>query len=100
MFHQKCVFLILFFLFVFRTNPKLELMKGKKSKGKRGKKTKGNEIEENETGLEEADQPVNATVDAKLQARFSRAVSELQFLGFIKPSKRKTDHVERLSLNS
>ena len=73
-------------------------MKGKKkAKGKRGKK--GTEIEENETGLE-PDQPVNAAVDARLQARFTRAVSELQFLGFIKPSKRKTDHVERLSLNS
>ena len=73
-------------------------MKGKKkARGKRGKK--GTEIEENETGLE-PDQPVNAAVDARLQARFTRAVSELQFLGFIKPSKRKTDHVERLSLNS
>ena len=73
-------------------------MKGKKkAKGKREKK--GTEIEENETGLE-PDQPVNAAVDARLQARFTRAVSELQFLGFIKPSKRKTDHVERLSLNS
>jgi hypothetical protein len=74
-------------------------MKGKKTKGKRGKKTKESEIEENEIGLE-VDQPVNVTVDARLQARFTRAVSELQFLGFIKPSKRKTDHVERLSLNS
>ena len=75
-------------------------MKGKKkAKGKRGKKTAGTEIEENETGLE-PDQPVNAAVDARLQARFTRAVSELQFLGLIKPSKRKTDHVERLSLNS
>jgi origin recognition complex subunit 3 len=35
--------------------------------------------------------------DTDLQARFTRAVSELQFLGFIKPSKRKTDHVERLT---
>ncbi|XP_041352594.1 origin recognition complex subunit 3-like [Gigantopelta aegis] len=32
-----------------------------------------------------------------LQARFIRAVSELQFLGFIKPTKRKTDHVARLT---
>ena len=38
-------------------------------------------------------------VDPKLQARFSRCVSELQFLGFIRPSKRKTDHVEKLTWN-
>ncbi|KAJ8314835.1 hypothetical protein KUTeg_006985 [Tegillarca granosa] len=31
------------------------------------------------------------------QARFIRAVSELQFLGFVKPTKRKTDHVARLT---
>ena len=36
-------------------------------------------------------------VSDRMHARFSRAVSELQFLGFIKPSKRKTDHVERLT---
>ncbi|XP_052738686.1 origin recognition complex subunit 3 [Bicyclus anynana] len=35
--------------------------------------------------------------DASLQARFTRAVAELQFLGFIKSSKRKTDHVMRLT---
>jgi len=39
-------------------------------------------------------------VDPRLHARFNRAVSELQFLGFIRPSKRKTDHVERLTWNS
>ncbi|XP_031567831.1 origin recognition complex subunit 3-like [Actinia tenebrosa] len=33
----------------------------------------------------------------ELQARFIRAVSELQFIGFIKPTKRKTDHVQRLT---
>lgn len=36
-------------------------------------------------------------VDPKLQARFTRAVAELQFLGFIKSSNRKTDHVTRLT---
>ncbi|ELU12434.1 hypothetical protein CAPTEDRAFT_72522, partial [Capitella teleta] len=30
-------------------------------------------------------------------SRFIRAVSELQFLGFVKPTKRKTDHVARLT---
>jgi len=33
----------------------------------------------------------------ELRARFIRAVSELQFLGFIKSTKRKTDHVTRLT---
>lgn len=31
------------------------------------------------------------------QARFSRVVQELQHLGFIKTSTRKTDHVARLT---
>ncbi|XP_040580998.1 origin recognition complex subunit 3 [Lepeophtheirus salmonis] len=35
--------------------------------------------------------------DNVLQARFSQAVAELQFLGFIKSSRRKTDHVSRLT---
>ncbi|XP_070568505.1 origin recognition complex subunit 3-like [Ptychodera flava] len=35
--------------------------------------------------------------DQVLHARFIRAVSELQFLGFIKPTKKKTDHVARLT---
>ncbi|XP_065836689.1 origin recognition complex subunit 3-like [Oscarella lobularis] len=34
------------------------------------------------------------------QARFIRAISELQFMGFIKPTKRKTDHVQRLIWNT
>ncbi|CAL1532782.1 unnamed protein product, partial [Lymnaea stagnalis] len=33
----------------------------------------------------------------ELKARFIRAVSELQFLGFIKATQRKTDHVTRLT---
>ncbi|XP_078486467.1 origin recognition complex subunit 3 [Ciona intestinalis] len=36
-------------------------------------------------------------IDEITQARFIRAVSELQLLGFIKPTKRKTDHVQRLT---
>ncbi|ETN59932.1 origin recognition complex subunit 3 [Anopheles darlingi] len=35
-------------------------------------------------------------VSPQIQARFTLAVCELQFLGFIKTSKRKTDHVTRL----
>ncbi|XP_077289672.1 origin recognition complex subunit 3 [Arctopsyche grandis] len=36
-------------------------------------------------------------IDPQIQARFTSAVSEMQFLGFIKTSKRKTDHVTRLT---
>ena len=36
-------------------------------------------------------------VDPLLQARFTQAVSALQFLGFVKASKRKTDHVSKLT---
>ncbi|XP_012525761.2 origin recognition complex subunit 3 isoform X2 [Monomorium pharaonis] len=36
-------------------------------------------------------------VDPQLQARFTQAVAALQFLGFIKTSRRKTDHVKRLT---
>lgn len=32
-----------------------------------------------------------------IHARFIRAVSELELLGFIKPTKQKTDHVARLT---
>jgi len=36
-------------------------------------------------------------IKPEIQARFVRAVAELQFLGYIKSSKRKTDHVARLT---
>ncbi|XP_043288926.1 origin recognition complex subunit 3 isoform X2 [Venturia canescens] len=36
-------------------------------------------------------------IDPKLQGRFTRSIAELQFLGFIKTSRRKTDHVKRLT---
>ncbi|KAF7287625.1 hypothetical protein GWI33_005977 [Rhynchophorus ferrugineus] len=36
-------------------------------------------------------------VDPQIQARFTRAVAELEYLGFIKSSKRKADHVTRLT---
>ncbi|XP_007903266.1 origin recognition complex subunit 3 isoform X3 [Callorhinchus milii] len=43
------------------------------------------------------DTQVGKPVDKILHARFIRAVSELEFLGFVKPTKRKTDHVARLT---
>ncbi|XP_060518938.1 origin recognition complex subunit 3 [Cylas formicarius] len=48
------------------------------------------ENDEEEEGLEKV-------VDPSLQARFTQAVTELEFLGFIKSSKRKLDHVSRLT---
>ncbi|XP_049674156.1 origin recognition complex subunit 3 isoform X3 [Accipiter gentilis] len=44
-----------------------------------------------------ADAPSSDQVDDIIHARFIRAVSELELLGFIKPSKQKTDHVARLT---
>ncbi|KAL7287432.1 hypothetical protein TKK_0018541 [Trichogramma kaykai] len=37
-------------------------------------------------------------IDPVLQARFTQSVAELQFLGFIKATQRKTDHVKRLNI--
>ena len=37
-------------------------------------------------------------VNKEVHAKFIRAVSELHFLGYLKPTKRKTDHVAKLSL--
>ncbi|XP_050432352.1 origin recognition complex subunit 3 [Adelges cooleyi] len=39
-------------------------------------------------------------VDPALQARFVKAVNELQYLGYIRPSKYKADHVQRLTCGS
>ncbi|XP_071440514.1 origin recognition complex subunit 3 [Hetaerina americana] len=36
-------------------------------------------------------------VDVNMQARFMQAVAELQYMGFIKATKRKADHVVRLT---
>ncbi|KAF6200551.1 hypothetical protein GE061_004994 [Apolygus lucorum] len=36
-------------------------------------------------------------IDLKIQARFTQAVSEMEFLGFVKSSKKKADHVARLT---
>ncbi|XP_067882717.1 origin recognition complex subunit 3 isoform X2 [Heterodontus francisci] len=43
------------------------------------------------------DKMSSGQVDEVLHARFIRAVSELEFLGFIKATKQKTDHVARLT---
>lgn len=37
-------------------------------------------------------------ITTETHARFIRAVSELHFMGYLKPTKRKTDHVAKLSL--
>ncbi|KAJ2201648.1 Origin recognition complex subunit 3, partial [Coemansia sp. RSA 521] len=38
-----------------------------------------------------------APSQGEIQARFMRAVEEMRFLGFIKSTQRKTDHVVRLT---
>lgn len=45
---------------------------------------------------EQSDEHVNITI-AELQARFARACSELELLGILKYTNRKTDHVARLA---
>ncbi|XP_023567701.1 origin recognition complex subunit 3 [Octodon degus] len=51
------------------------------------------------TAAEEMDANSKASEEMNeiIHARFIRAVSELELLGFIKPTKRKTDHVARLT---
>ncbi|KAH8271511.1 hypothetical protein KR018_002251, partial [Drosophila ironensis] len=48
-------------------------------------------------GDDEAEEAAQEQIDPQIQARFTRAVAELQFLGYIKMSKRKTDHATRLT---
>nr|CAI5833367.1 unnamed protein product [Callosobruchus analis] len=45
----------------------------------------------------EVDDESRRYVKPELQARFTQAVAELEYLGFIKNSKRKADHVARLT---
>ncbi|GAA5803291.1 hypothetical protein HPULCUR_008770 [Helicostylum pulchrum] len=48
--------------------------------------------------IEREKRPKNKALEEnEVQARFIRSVAELQFLGFIKPTQRKTDHVIRLT---
>ncbi|KAL5481977.1 hypothetical protein EMCRGX_G022254 [Ephydatia muelleri] len=47
--------------------------------------------------LKEKESKKKQEVEPALQARFAQAVSELQLLGFVKPTQRKTDHVQRLT---
>ncbi|XP_020142618.2 origin recognition complex subunit 3 isoform X5 [Microcebus murinus] len=45
----------------------------------------------------DANSAVSEEMNEIIHARFIRAVSELELLGFIKPTKQKTDHVARLT---
>ncbi|XP_046392236.1 origin recognition complex subunit 3 isoform X2 [Ischnura elegans] len=45
----------------------------------------------------DADDGKEVQVDVNMQARFMQSVAELQFMGFIKATKRKADHVVRLT---
>ncbi|KAL5244172.1 hypothetical protein ACI65C_011582 [Semiaphis heraclei] len=46
------------------------------------------------------DQNDDDDIDPELQSRFVRAVNELQHLGYIRPSRYKADHVQRLTCGS
>jgi origin recognition complex subunit 3 len=72
----------------------------KKAKKKSKQQTSDDEDDSEPDNPDESGKPEKLSEEGKLQARFSRAVSELQFLGYIRPSKRKTDHVERLALHT
>lgn len=52
------------------------------------------------SGMDSESDLVVGQVDETIHARFIRAVSELEFLGFVKPTKQKTDHVARLTWGS
>ncbi|KAK7792913.1 hypothetical protein R5R35_007991 [Gryllus longicercus] len=45
---------------------------------------------------EEEDEDKQQEIKPQIQARFTRAVAELQFMGFLKTSSRKIDHVTKL----
>ncbi|XP_022179450.1 origin recognition complex subunit 3 isoform X1 [Myzus persicae] len=51
-------------------------------------------------GPDQNDDDNNDDIDPVLQSRFVRAVNELQHLGYIRPSKYKADHVQRLTCGS
>jgi origin recognition complex subunit 3 len=46
---------------------------------------------------QQPEQPPQRLDQKEVQARFISGVAELQFMGFIKPTNRKTDHVQRLT---
>ncbi|XP_056111892.1 origin recognition complex subunit 3 [Rhinichthys klamathensis goyatoka] len=46
---------------------------------------------------QDADSEENGKFDSLKHARFIQAVSEMEFLGFVKSTKQKTDHVARLT---
>ncbi|KJE96911.1 origin recognition complex ORC subunit 3 [Capsaspora owczarzaki ATCC 30864] len=78
--------------------------RGRKSKSdpERSKEaTEDGEAEMAEDDPENAAEPAEgestASISPEIHARFIRAVSELQFMGFIKATSRKTDHVSKLT---
>ncbi|XP_050542616.1 origin recognition complex subunit 3 isoform X2 [Daktulosphaira vitifoliae] len=48
----------------------------------------------------QCDEKDDNDINPELQARFVKAVNELQYLGYIRPSKYKADHVQRLTCGS
>ncbi|XP_059475378.1 origin recognition complex subunit 3 [Neocloeon triangulifer] len=48
-------------------------------------------------GKHDDDEEEDCKISTKTQARFTQSIADLQFLGFIKPTARKADHVLRLT---
>ncbi|KAG5639781.1 hypothetical protein H0H81_000061, partial [Sphagnurus paluster] len=68
---------------------------GSLSPAKRGRKPKGKQVEK-EVVEEEEDGDGGEQWKLEVQARFMRALQELDYLGFIKHTGRKADHVQRV----
>ncbi|KAF3831752.1 hypothetical protein GH733_000564, partial [Mirounga leonina] len=58
--------------------------------------TAAEKMDANSVASEERNEIIQYPFNKPVVARFIRAVSELELLGFIKPTKQKTDHVARL----
>ena len=87
------------FVMVVDTNTKSHVSLTTSSKNAKKKKKKRGKNHENEStdALEQFSDNLQKSInDLDLQARFVAAVSDLQYLGCIRPHHRKSDHVTRL----
>ena len=57
----------------------------------------GDDDEPTETAQAAADSEAESERSIQLQVRFARAVGELEFMGLVKNTKRKADHMQRMT---
>lgn len=69
----------------------------KRAKGKQAKSKKSQEPKQDPREEKDEQQQGQGMDQKEVQARFISGVAELQFMGFIRPTNRKTDHVQRLT---